>query len=232
MRVLSIVHQPDAGTGVFADPVDDLVEWVPRQGAAPDLAGVEAAMVFGGEMHVDQETANPWLRPEKELIGELLRRGTPVLGVCLGSQLLAEAAGATPRATTEPEIGWRRVDVTTEGASDPLIGPLAPAVEVFEWHSYEAPLPPGGVTLARNAHCLQAFRLDGAPAWGIQFHAEVTLADLSSWLDEWNESPEAVGTGQDPEEIRRETMERIAAQNELGRALACRFLAEAERVTR
>jgi GMP synthase-like glutamine amidotransferase len=231
VRVLSIVHQPDAGTGVFADPVEDLVEWVPRQGPVPDLEGVDAAMVFGGEMHVDQEQANPWLRPEKELIGELLRRGTPVLGVCLGSQLLAEVAGATPRATAEPEIGWRRVEVSPEGANDPLIGPLAPAVEVFEWHSYEAPLPPDGVALARNAHCLQAFRLDGAPAWGIQFHAEVTSADLSAWLDDWSESPDAVGTGQDPDEIRRETMKRIAAQNELGRALASRFLAEAERVT-
>jgi GMP synthase (glutamine-hydrolysing) len=232
MRVLSIVHQRDAGTGVFGDSVDDLVEWVPREGLLPDLEGVAAVMVFGGEMHVDQEKANPWLRPEKELIGELLRRGTPVLGVCLGSQLLAEAAGATPRATAEPEIGWRRVEVTAEGANDPLIGPLAPAVEVFEWHSYEAPLPPGGVALARNAHCLQAFRLDAAPAWGIQFHAEVTRSDLSSWLDDWEASPDAVGTGQDPEEIRRQSMERIEAQNELGRALASRFLAEAGRVRR
>ncbi len=101
--------------------------------------------------------------------------------------------GARRRGAREPEIGWRRVEVTAEGRIDPLMGPLAPAFEVFEWHSYEAPLPPGGVALAHTPVCLQAFRVDGLPAWGLQFHAEVTLRDLGSWLDELGRGPRRGG---------------------------------------
>ena len=107
------------------------------------------------------------------------------------------------------------------------MGPLAPAFEVFQWHSYEAPLPTGAVALAHTPVCLQAFRLDGLPAWGLQFHAEVTMRDLSSWLEEFGEDPDAVASGLDPEQLRAESEQRIAAQNELGRELAGRFLAEA-----
>jgi GMP synthase (glutamine-hydrolysing) len=228
-RILSITHQPDARAGVFADASAELVEWMPSAGPPPVLDGVDGVMIFGGGMHVDHEAAHPWLREEKRLIGGLLRRKIPVLGVCLGAQLLAEAAGAKPRRAAQPEIGWHRVEVTPDGAADPLIGPLAPAFEVFEWHSYEAPLPPGGVALARTPLCLQAFRVDGLPAWGVQFHAEVTLAGLEKWLDGWEADEDAAATGLDPEAIRRESQRKIAAQEELGRGLVRRFLDEAGR---
>jgi hypothetical protein len=117
--------------------------------------------------------------------------------------------------------------VTPAGARDPLIGPLATAFEVFLWHSYEAPLPPGAVELARTPLCLQAFRLGDARAWGIQFHAEVTLPGLEAWLDGWAEDEDAAATRLDPEAIRRESRRKIAAQTELGRGIARRFLAEA-----
>jgi GMP synthase (glutamine-hydrolysing) len=226
-RTLAIVHQSDAAAGVFADAAGELVEWVPRAGPPPPLDGFGAVMVFGGAMHVDQETAHPWLRDEKRLLAELLERGIPTLGVCLGSQLLAEAAGARSRRATRPEIGWQRVEVTAEGAADPVIGPLAPEFEVFAWHSYEAPLPPGGVALAHTPLCLQAFRLDGRPVWGVQFHAEVTLAGLGSWLDGWAKDEDAVASGLDPEVIRRESRQKIAAQEELGRGIGRRFLVAA-----
>ena len=109
----------------------------------------------------------------------------PILGVCLGSQLLAEAAGACPHRIPEPEIGWYDIEITEAGAADPLLGPLAPSVELFEWHHYAAPLPPGAVELARTPACVQAFRIEGKPAWGLQFHAEVTRENLWSWLDGW-----------------------------------------------
>ena len=228
MRVLSIVHQGDAAAGVFGDAVDEAVEWRPTEGGpSPDLDGFDAVMVFGGAMNADQEGEHPWLRTEKAFLRELVAKGMPSLGVCLGSQLLAEAAGAPVRRAPEPEIGWQRVEVTSEGRSDPLLGPLAPAFEVFDWHSYETPLPPGGVALARTPGHLQAFRIDGLPVWGLQFHAEVTRHDLGSWLDGWESDPDAVATGQDPEQIRADSEARIAAQNELGRELAERFLAAA-----
>lgn len=230
MKVLSIVHQPDAGAGVFGEAAGELLKWVPAQGPPPELDGVGAAMVFGGAMDAWQDQAHPWLGPEKEFLRSLLARRLPVLGVCLGAQLVAEAAGARPQRAARPEIGWERVEVLPDGVSDPLIGPLAPAFEVFEWHSYEAPLPPRAVALARTPVCLQAFRLGDAPAWGLQFHAEVTERNLNGWLDGWEGDRDAVDSGLDPEAIRAESHARIAAQGELGRSLAERFLAEAAAV--
>ena len=179
-------------------------------------------------MHLDQNDEHQWLDPEKAFLRDALERGVPILGVCLGSQLLAEAAGATPYRSEEPEIGWYEVEVTGTGASDPVIGPLAPAFEAFVWHHYVAPLPPGAVELARTPTCVQAFRIEGKPAWGLQFHAEVTRENLLGWLDEW-ENSEAAETSLDPEQLRAESELRIEDLNELGRGIAERFLAEAAR---
>ena len=104
MRVLAIVHELDAGAGVFGDPAKDLSTWVPSSGPPPD-GDFDALMIFGGSMHVDQNDGHPWLSPEKEFIRGALERGVPTLGVCLGSQLLAEVAGAEPYRMPEPEIG-------------------------------------------------------------------------------------------------------------------------------
>jgi GMP synthase (glutamine-hydrolysing) len=224
VRVLSIVHERDAGAGVFgAFPT-----WVPGSQPPPDVRDVDALMIFGGSMHVDQNDEHRWLDPEKEFIRDSLERGTPILGVCLGSQLLAEAAGAHPQRMSEPEIGWYDVEITAAGDADPVVGPLAPRAELFEWHHYAAPLPPGAVELARTPACVQAFRIDGKPAWGLQFHAEVTKENLLGWLDGWEES-EAVNSDFDPDEIRAASERRIEEQNEIGRGLAERFLAEAAR---
>jgi GMP synthase (glutamine-hydrolysing) len=228
MRVLAIVHHRNAGAGVFAEPAlaagHELVEWLPREEPPPALDGFGAAFVFGGEMNVDQEDAHPWLRDEKRLLRELLERGTPLLGVCLGSQLVAEAAGAEVRRAARPEIGWHEIELTPEGGADPVLGILPPRLDSFQWHHYEWLLPPGAVGLARSAQSLQAFRLDGRPVWGVQFHPEVTDGDLGSWLDDWQGDPDAVATGLDPEAIRAESAGKIGAWNDTGRALSERFL--------
>ena len=207
----------------------DFPTWVPPAQPPPDVRDVDALMIFGGSMHVDQNGEHRWMDPEKEFIREALDRGTPMLGVCLGSQLLAEAAGAEPRRMDEPEIGWYDVEVTEAGAADPVVGPLAPSTKLFEWHHYMAPLPPGAVELARTPACVQAFCVDGKPAWGLQFHAEVTRENLMGWLDGW-ENSEAVETDLDPDAIRAASERRIEEQNEIGRGLAERFLAEAARL--
>jgi GMP synthase-like glutamine amidotransferase len=224
VRVLSIVHELDAGAGVFGE----FPTWVPANQPPPDVRDVDALMIFGGSMHVDQNGEHRWMDPEKEFIREALEHGTPILGVCLGSQLLAEAAGAHPQRMPEPEIGWYDIEITDAGALDPVVGPLAPSVELFEWHHYAAPLPPGAVELARTPACVQAFRVDGKPAWGLQFHAEVTKENLFGWLDGWDQS-EAVHTSFVPDAIRAASERRIEGQNEVGRRLAERFLTEAGR---
>jgi GMP synthase-like glutamine amidotransferase len=220
MRVLAVVHHDNAAAGVFAEPAlaagHELVEWLPHKEPTPPSDGFGAAFVFGGEMNVDEEDAHPWLREEKRLIGELIERGTPLLGVCLGSQLVAEAAGAVVRRAKMPEIGWYDVTLTPEGEDDDLLGVLPSRFESFQFHYYEWLLPPGGTALARSALALQAFRLGERPVWGVQFHPEVVEQDLRSWLDD----PDVP----DPEAIRRESAGKIGAWNDAGRALSARFL--------
>src|SRR5437667_12154736 len=112
MRVLAIVHQRDAGPGVFGDAIRarslELDVWIRGESESPpaDPLSYDAVLTFGGAMHADHEEGHPWLRDEKALLAELLERGVPLLAVCLGAQLLAEAAGAPARRAREPEIGW------------------------------------------------------------------------------------------------------------------------------
>jgi GMP synthase-like glutamine amidotransferase len=229
MRVLAIVHDHDAGPGVFAEGVADrgarLDRWeLTRDEPAPgDPRDYDAVISLGGAAHPDQEAGHPWLRAEKALLRELLDRGMPLLGVCLGAQLLAEAAGGRALALPRPEVGWIRVRVTPAGARDPLLGPLTPGFDALEWHSYASGLPPGAVALAHGPSCLQAFRA-GAAAWGIQFHAEVTAADFSAWIDDERSPEEAERLGLDADALRARTAERIERWNELGRGLCARFL--------
>jgi GMP synthase (glutamine-hydrolysing) len=234
MQVLAIVHQPDAGPGVFADAIRDvgatLHTWpLPTSPEPPDdPLGYDAVVTFGGAMHPNQGAEHPWLAQEKAMLAELLEREVPLLGVCLGSELVAEAVGGQTRRAGTPEIGWYDVETTREAVDDPLIGPLAPSFKALEWHSYETPLPPGTVPLARTTTCMQAYRA-GASAWGIQFHAEVTLSDFETWLDDYRSDPDAVAVALDPERLRSQTRAAIADWNRLGRALCQRFLAVAAR---
>jgi GMP synthase (glutamine-hydrolysing) len=229
VRVLAIVHDADAGPGVFAQAVaargDQLDRWdVSRGAAAPsDPLGYGAVISLGGAANPGQEAEHPWLASETALLGELLARGTPLLGVCLGAELVAETAGGRPRALERPEVGWYRVSVTRAGAEDPLLGPLAPRFDALEWHSYGCALPPGAVELAESEYCLQAFRA-GAVAWGIQFHAEVTLTDFMAWIDQERSPDELERLAFDPAVLRTRTRAEIDRWNQLGRELCERFL--------
>ena len=228
MRALSIAHQADAGPGVFADAmrsrgVEHDVWLRPDVSRSPcEPADYDAVLVFGGAMHADHEAQHPWLREEKALLRDLMDREVPLLGVCLGAQLVAEAAGASARPASEPEIGWHEVEVTHEGAMDPVLGPLAPRFTAFQWHSYEFTLPPGATPLARSPVCLQAFRMGNA--MGIQFHAEVTGADAEAWIDDYRSDEDAVRIGVDPDNLKQQTGASIDDWNALGRALCERFL--------
>jgi GMP synthase (glutamine-hydrolysing) len=234
VRVLAIIHQGDAGPGVFGDEIrgggDRLDEWMlPEAPEAPaDPLGYDAVMVLGGAMHADQEEAHPWLAAEKALLRRLIEAEVPLIGLCLGGQLLAAAAGATPARAAEPEIGWPSIQLTAEGKEDPLLGALAPGFEAFSWHSYEFPLPPGAVALARTDLCLQACRL-GDAAWAIQFHPEVSAADAGAWIEGYRSDEDAVRIGLDPVALGAETDAKIAAFNQLGRDLCRRWLTTAAR---
>lgn len=230
MQVLSIVHQADAGPGVFAPVLaaggHEVEEWRPDRRASPrrSPAAYDATLAFGGAMNVDEEGEHPWLGAEKELLAELVALGAPLLGVCLGAQLLAEAAGGAARAAASPEIGWREVAIGAGAAEDPLLAGLAPRFSAFEWHSYAIDPPPGGACLARSDRCLQAFRV-GEHAWGLQFHAEVTEEIVAGWVEKDGEAGELRAAGVDPAALLAATRRRIADSNRLGATICNRFLA-------
>lgn len=236
VRVLAIVHQRDAGPGVFGEEIrageDGLDEWMVSEGVEPpgDPFGYDAVMTLGGAMNVDEGERHGWLEREDELLRELLERRVPLLGLCLGGQMVAAGAGAAPERAERPEIGWRSVEVTAEGRDDPLLGPLAPSFEAFQWHRYEFPLPAGAVALARSEVCLQACRL-GELTWAVQFHPEVSAADARQWIEDYRGDPDAARTGIDAVGLREETDAKIGDFNRLGRELCRRWL-EAVRASR
>jgi GMP synthase (glutamine-hydrolysing) len=221
MRVLCLTHEHDGPAGLFADVVrergDELLEWNVSQGPPPEAPeGFDALVVFGGSMHVDQEDRHPWLTGQHDLMREAVDRGQPLMGVCLGGQLLARVAGAHVGPASRPEIGWFEIELTPEGASDPVVGALPESFEAFEWHSYTFDVPPGGVLLAESPACAQAFRV-GDAAWGVQFHPEVTLEMLEAWRAGADGSAPPI------------PLEPVGRWNELGRALANAFFDQASR---
>lgn len=230
MNVLAVIHGSNVRSGVFGDEVADrghrLEEWSLAWGEAPPrpIDDYDAVFVFGGAMHADQDDRHPWLREENLFIQRLLDRHVPLLGVCLGAQLVAKAAHADVRVAPEPEIGWHEIELTEAAAEDPLLGSFPSPFTAFQWHYCTYGVPGGAVELATSPVCTQAFRL-GERAWGIQFHAEVTREQVREWIDEAPE--ELPGSAED---LVAETDERIAGWNKLGRSLAGSFVELAERV--
>jgi GMP synthase (glutamine-hydrolysing) len=229
MRILSILHPGGGHSGVLglraAAAAHELVEWTPGAGkpAPGPLDEYDALAVFGGGQNVRQAGALPWMTAEIELLRAALERGMPAIGICLGSQLLARAAGAAIARAPVPEIGWYEVERTT--ADDSVIGGLPPRFEAYQWHSFAFELPEGAVELARSPVCSQAFRLGNT--WAVQFHPEVTPDIVEEWIGDYASDPDAVAMGFDPEVARAEARERLPRWQEIGTVLFDGFLAAA-----
>ena len=236
MRVLVCTHHRYAGLGVFQAPLaagaHDIVEWVPAEDDPPPVAGFDAVISLGGRAQVANHDAHPWLRAEKDVVRAALRGAKPMLGVCLGAQVLAKVTGGAVRRAAQPEVGWHEIRRMPAAAADPVLSALPRRFPAFEWHHDEILLPPDGVAMATSATYLQAFGLRRQPAWGLQFHPEATHDDLATWLERWHTDPRAVATGLDPAAILRETAARIEHSNLLGTAIIERFLVHAQAVRR
>jgi len=147
--------------------------------ALPDHNEVSGVVAMGGPMNVDQLDRHPGLAAEREWLAEAARLGMPVLGVCLGAQLLARALGAEVGPGEGREIGFAPVEVHDPG--DPIVGALAPRTAVLHWHGDVFELPEGAQPLASSAQTEhQAFRAGNA--WGLLFHAEADAALVEGWL--------------------------------------------------
>ncbi len=149
-----------------------------------DPAEVSGLVILGGAMNVDETDRHPYLSTEIDWIQLALAADVPLLGICLGAQLLAAALGARVWHSPIKEIGWYDIETIPPAASDPLLRHLGPRASVFQWHGDTFDLPTGAVRLASSAVCEnQAYRY-GDTAWAIQFHLEVTDAIIHAWMTE------------------------------------------------
>jgi len=188
MAVLVFRHVPFEPLGRIADALDShgmewryLDLWQTPEG---DLQVEQAqALVFmGGPMSVNDGL--PWLREEERCIVRAISSGVPVLGICLGAQLLAKCLGSRVYPMGHKEIGWYPIRLREAARSDPLFGELRRTETVFHWHGETFGLPEGAEWLAESDLCPhQAFRC-GSYLYGLQFHPEVTPEIISSWCVE------------------------------------------------
>jgi GMP synthase (glutamine-hydrolysing) len=190
----------------------------------PRVDRYRGLIVLGGPMNVEDQHRRPHLRTELRAIEAALRQDKPVLGICLGAQLLAHVLGAPVRRHEQHEIGWYALETTDAGRRDSVLGVLGDGAPVFQWHSRTYALPAGAHQLARTAMCeQQAFRW-GRAAYGFQFHLEADAALIERWLALPGYQRELAGLDRDAESIRRDTSAWIEPTQRLADAVFNNFL--------
>ena len=150
--------------------------------AQPSLEGYHGLVVLGGPMSVYDDHRFAHLTTEMKLIEDAMKRNLPVLGICLGAQLIAKALGADVYPSMQKEIGWYDLHSAPEAAHDSILKSLGPTEKVFQWHGDTFDIPAGAVHFAASPLCLnQAFRY-GDNVYGFQFHLEVDEPMILRWL--------------------------------------------------
>ncbi len=151
--------------------------------APPPVTAFDALIVMGGPMNIYEHAHHPWLVAEKQLIRAALDDGKRLLGICLGAQLIADQLGGPVMRNTEHEIGWFPVTPTAEGHRSGLFGNPPSSLMTCHWHGDTYALPRHAECLARSEVCeQQAYSYDRMRVVGLQFHPEVTAANLAEWL--------------------------------------------------
>ncbi len=150
--------------------------------AQPSLKGYQALIVLGGPMNVDEIDKYPHLQTEIKVIREAIAKDIPILGICLGAQLIAKALGADVYKADGLEVGWYELTKSTAAENDKLIKHFKQSEKLFQWHGRTFDIPKDAVNLLSSALCPnQAFRY-GDKIYGLQFHLEVTEPVINRWL--------------------------------------------------
>lgn len=226
-RILVAQNGPGGPIGALETPLleagHELEIWhAADDGPAPDVRNYAALVALGGIANPDEDGRLPWIGEERRLLAAALEHDVPALGLCLGAQLLAQAAGGGAPFLGRLDLGWRQVELTRRGAADPVVSALPRRFPGFQWHRYGLQPPSDAAVLATGPLGPQAFRVGGRRAWGLQFHLEVDGSILSHWFEVAPDEVEAAG--EEVEELRRvtevEAPASVARAQALGRRLA------------
>jgi GMP synthase (glutamine-hydrolysing) len=210
------------GTGIQIDSVNFSREPEER----PTLDGYDGLVVLGGPMGVYDTDKYPHLSLETKLIEHAAKEEMPVLGICLGAQLIASALGARVYPNGIKEIGWYDLTPTLDARDDPLFRHIERTEKVFQWHGDTFDLPRGGVHLASSPLCAnQAFRYR-RQIYALQFHLEIDVPTIDTWLNVLENRREIANLNGaiDPKIIRDETPHRIERLTELSHRVFGEFI--------
>jgi GMP synthase (glutamine-hydrolysing) len=192
-----------------------------RQGdAQPQVERYHGLVILGGPMNCDEVTRYPHLAVEVDAIREAIGQGMPVLGICLGAQLIARALGARVTRNPVKEIGWYDLTPTAAGRADPLFGHFAGTEKIFQWHGDTFEIPEGAVHLASSPTCTSQAFCYGENVYALQFHLEVDEPMIVRWLHTPVMAREIDCLGPDfhPERILRDTHRHMPRSLALGTA--------------
>jgi GMP synthase-like glutamine amidotransferase len=188
MHVLVIQNDPTSPISLVGEHIaaagGQLTTVLPHQGdllpATP--RDYDAAVILGGAQHAGDDVNFPAFVPMLDLLREFHAQSKPMLGLCLGGQLLARAFGATVRRNDEFEYGFLPIEITSEGQKDALLGGLAPRQRIMQWHEDTFGMPEAGVRLMTGATCTnQAFRYSDT-TYGFQCHFEISEELAQTWI--------------------------------------------------
>jgi GMP synthase (glutamine-hydrolysing) len=224
MRVLVIQHDDDKPLGRLEGPLrDEGLELDVRSATRDRIALEDHAALVALSSFADPVDDSELVATTRSVFATALEERLPALGVCLGAQLLAQAAGAAAGRCAD-EYGYAEIELTPEAARDSLFADLPERVEVFHAHSYAVSLPPGATPLARTDNALQAFHVPPL-AWGLQFHPEPSVEIVDGWVEEHADFLRR--NGAEPERVAADARRLDADARHVAEVLARRF---AERV--
>lgn len=217
MKVSVLQHVPFEGLG-------SIEEWLLERDAKihttrffedaqlPNIEEIDFVIAMGGPMSVNDEAQLPWLIEEKAFISDAIKRGSPVIGICLGSQLIASALGARIYANPQKEIGWFSIEAVE---TPPTAFQFPSSAHVFHWHGETFDLPSGAIRLAKSAACAnQAFQI-GKNVIGLQFHLETTKQSAELILEHCGDELVDAPYIQSEQSIRNEPSSSFSAINQL-----------------
>src|SRR3990170_3458444 len=229
-KAIVIQHVPHEGLGIIGEVLTsfgistEFVRVYCGERVPPDLGRGTLLIVLGGPMGVYESERYPFLKDELNLLERAFKKDSPVLGICLGSQLMAKAAGAKVYKGGKKEIGWYDVTLTGDGARDGIFLSFPEKFRVFQWHGDTFDVPQGARLLASSAGFPNQLIRIGKRAYGIQFHLEVTERMIYEWLKENSEELASLKGVIEPEEIKKRTPSEIMTLNNYGRTVFTRFL--------